>query len=191
MLRLTVIRVWNSSRLLDSHLPKSQVLFVGRRFVSTASTSTARPCHNPTNLPVLGLTPRCLQGQLHSARLRNHIASSLRFYSTQPSLKEPFPPITEVRFPLWLKRLYGQGTESDEADSLVQTPESPDEPELHESPYTVPNALTLTRILACPWLGYEIIMGNYPWATGILFACGVSDWVRPLRPTFYKSRTGR
>lgn len=49
--------------------------------------------------------------------------------------------------------------------------------ELHESPYTIPNALTLGRILACPFLGYHIIHGNYEWATGILLLSGFSDWL--------------
>lgn len=54
--------------------------------------------------------------------------------------------------------------------------------DLHESPYTVPNALTLGRIIACPFLGYNIIQGNLEWATGILFLGGVSDWVSvPVR----------
>jgi hypothetical protein len=52
--------------------------------------------------------------------------------------------------------------------------------DLHESPYTVPNALTLGRIIACPFLGYHIVQGNLEWATGILFFGGISDWVRFL-----------
>ena len=52
--------------------------------------------------------------------------------------------------------------------------------DLHESPYTVPNALTLGRIIACPFLGYHIVQGNLEWATGILFFGGISDWVSSL-----------
>lgn len=55
-----------------------------------------------------------------------------------------------------------------------------EEGELRESPYTVPNALTIARILACPFLGYNIIHGNYEWATGILLVGGFSDWVGVL-----------
>lgn len=53
-----------------------------------------------------------------------------------------------------------------------------DEVELHESPYTIPNALTLVRIAACPYLAYSIVQGNYELATGILVASGLTDWVR-------------
>jgi cardiolipin synthase len=33
------------------------------------------------------------------------------------------------------------------------------------------------RILACPVLGYFIVKGEFEWATGLLVACGLSDWV--------------
>lgn len=52
--------------------------------------------------------------------------------------------------------------------------------ELHESPYTIPNALTIARIIACPFLGYHIIHGNFGLATGILLAGGISDAVSGL-----------
>ncbi|ORX33464.1 CDP-alcohol phosphatidyltransferase-domain-containing protein [Kockovaella imperatae] len=73
-----------------------------------------------------------------------------------------------------LCRAYGTVPESRKVEDPSQ---QPNEPELHESPYTLPNALTLARILACPWLGYEIIHEEYAWATGILFASGLSDWL--------------
>jgi cardiolipin synthase len=50
--------------------------------------------------------------------------------------------------------------------------------EVRESPYTIPNALTLARLAACPFLGYCIIQGDFKLATGLLFASGLSDWVR-------------
>lgn len=50
--------------------------------------------------------------------------------------------------------------------------------ELHESPYTIPNALTLARIASCPVLAWSIVDGNYELATGILVASGFTDWVR-------------
>jgi hypothetical protein len=55
---------------------------------------------------------------------------------------------------------------------------TPSGEELHESPYTIPNALTVARILACPFLGYNIVHGNLEWATAILVFGGVSDGVR-------------
>lgn len=49
--------------------------------------------------------------------------------------------------------------------------------ELRESPWTIPNALTTMRILACPVLGYFVVKGQFDYATGLLVACGFSDWV--------------
>ncbi|ODN77846.1 hypothetical protein L202_04961 [Cryptococcus amylolentus CBS 6039] len=67
------------------------------------------------------------------------------------------------------------------ATSTPSTPPAPSSPaaqkDLYESPYTIPNALTLARLLACPLLGYEIVQGDYALATGILFASGVTDWL--------------
>lgn len=51
------------------------------------------------------------------------------------------------------------------------------DPELHESPYTLPNALTLARIVACPFLGYAIVKGDFATATGILAVSGFTDWL--------------
>ena len=47
----------------------------------------------------------------------------------------------------------------------------------HENIYTLPNAITVSRILVCPFLGWSIISGNFAMATGILAYAGVSDLV--------------
>lgn len=52
-----------------------------------------------------------------------------------------------------------------------------DSQELHESPYTLPNALTVARIIACPFLGYSIVKGDFAMATGILAVSGFTDWL--------------
>ncbi|BEJ17182.1 hypothetical protein CspHIS471_0605830 [Cutaneotrichosporon sp. HIS471] len=49
--------------------------------------------------------------------------------------------------------------------------------ELHESPYTLPNALTVARIVACPFLAWAIVKGDFEIATGILVASGLTDWL--------------
>jgi hypothetical protein len=61
-------------------------------------------------------------------------------------------------------------------------PESKDEasmnkPTLRENIYTLPNALTVSRILACPVLGWSILEGDFALATSILAYAGISDWV--------------
>lgn len=60
---------------------------------------------------------------------------------------------------------------------LTKVDEKNSSTDLYESPYTIPNALTLARLLACPVLGYMIVQGDYAWATSILFVSGVTDWV--------------
>lgn len=97
-----------------------------------------------------------------------------RLSSSQHQPKEPKP--TKVNASVSLSKI-------DECTGLTgqyRSPQnyiSPGDNDLHESPYTIPNALTIARIIACPFLGYHIIHGNFGLATGILFAGGVSDAV--------------
>lgn len=50
-------------------------------------------------------------------------------------------------------------------------------PVLRENIYTIPNLLTVSRIVSCPFLGYFIVNGNFVAATSLLFYAGVSDLV--------------
>lgn len=50
-------------------------------------------------------------------------------------------------------------------------------PALRENIYTIPNLLTVSRIVACPALGWAILSDNYAAATGLLLYAGVTDWV--------------
>ena len=56
-------------------------------------------------------------------------------------------------------------------------------PSLRENIYTFPNLLTVSRIVACPALGWVILSDNYAAATGLLLYAGVTDWVS-LRDDF-------
>ena len=47
-----------------------------------------------------------------------------------------------------------------------------------ENIYTIPNVLTLSRIFACPVLGWSILEGNYHLASGLLVYAGLTDLVR-------------
>lgn len=47
----------------------------------------------------------------------------------------------------------------------------------HENIYTIPNALTVGRILATPVIGYYVLQGEIAKATALLFVAGVSDLV--------------
>jgi hypothetical protein len=54
-------------------------------------------------------------------------------------------------------------------------------PALRENIYTTPNLLTLSRIAACPALGWAILSDNYAAATGLLLYAGITDWVSTPR----------
>jgi len=68
-------------------------------------------------------------------------------------------------------RLY---TEQKQSDS---EPEPTNKPSIRENIYTLPNLLTLSRICACPVLGWSILDGNYHLATGLLVYAGLTDLV--------------
>lgn len=50
--------------------------------------------------------------------------------------------------------------------------------EKREYIYTLPNALTLSRILVTPVIGYYVLQGELGVATSLLFVAGASDMVR-------------
>jgi hypothetical protein len=71
-------------------------------------------------------------------------------------------------------------TPATEEGSPVQT---------RENIYTIPNALTVSRILACPVIGYAILHDQYYLSTSLLAYAAISDAVSTMLPT--TSRTGR
>ncbi|PBK99752.1 hypothetical protein ARMGADRAFT_920016 [Armillaria gallica] len=46
---------------------------------------------------------------------------------------------------------------------------------IRENIYTIPNALTVSRILACPVLSWSILNSNFKLATGLLVYAGLTD----------------
>ena len=58
---------------------------------------------------------------------------------------------------------------------------NPNNLKLRENIYTIPNILTVSRIIACPVLGYAILDSNYAFATGLLVYAGLTDLVCPAR----------
>ncbi|PVG04663.1 hypothetical protein CPB86DRAFT_692717 [Serendipita vermifera] len=58
-----------------------------------------------------------------------------------------------------------------------------------ENIYTIPNLLTTSRILSCPILGWAIVQGNFPLATGLLAYAGFSDLLDGYIARKYKSGT--
>ncbi len=64
----------------------------------------------------------------------------------------------------------------------LPTPKGPTIREtIRENIYTIPNALTVSRILACPVLGWSILNSNFKLATGLLVYAGLTDLVCPPR----------
>ena len=51
-----------------------------------------------------------------------------------------------------------------------------------ENIYTLPNFLTVTRIAACPVLGWSVVNGDFITATGLLAYSAITDWVRQATP---------
>lgn len=59
-----------------------------------------------------------------------------------------------------------------------QTPnDSSGKPTTKENIYTLPNLLTVSRIVACPVLGWSILDGNFHLATTLLVYAGLTDLV--------------
>ncbi|TFK39757.1 CDP-alcohol phosphatidyltransferase-domain-containing protein, partial [Crucibulum laeve] len=54
---------------------------------------------------------------------------------------------------------------------------TPGKPSIKENIYTIPNLLTVSRILACPVLGWSILENNFQLATGLLVYAGLTDLV--------------
>lgn len=78
-----------------------------------------------------------------------------------PLLSRARPPICHIRL---------QSTSSSPA-------EPPRKRELRENIYTLPNLLTVSRIAACPVLGWAVLHGDFRLATGILVYAGATDWI--------------
>lgn len=60
---------------------------------------------------------------------------------------------------------------------------------VRENIYTLPNLLTVSRILACPVLGYYIVQENFVVATSLLAYAGLTDLVCVFRLPFYVCST--
>jgi len=112
-----------------------------------------------TNLKLQRLNPLSLATYSPRTTLQPRISSIIqprRFYSTPPSL----PP-----------------SSSSDSSPAPPSTHSPALATKHENIYTIPNALTLARILSCPLIGYYIVKGELGIATSLLFVAGVSDLV--------------
>lgn len=100
-------------------------------------------------------------------------AFPLRTFATQPprpattARSDPSPPTPPA-----------DSAASSAPPAPPSLPPKGDKKEPRENIYTIPNALTAARIIACPAIGYYILKGDLATATGLLFVAGVSDLVR-------------
>ncbi|EJD48158.1 hypothetical protein AURDEDRAFT_183519 [Auricularia subglabra TFB-10046 SS5] len=99
----------------------------------------------------------------HSAYRIPRRASCARAVPT--SLSRSRPAIGHPRF---------QSTSSSEPGPDADPPRKR---ELRENIYTLPNLLTVSRIVACPVLGWAVLHGDFQLATGILVYAGATDWI--------------
>ncbi|KAI5479200.1 cardiolipin synthase [Pseudohyphozyma bogoriensis] len=86
------------------------------------------------------------------------------------------PPSPPLRFFSSTRSLFSEPTPSAPPSTPPPIPSgSALKKELRENIYTIPNALTLSRIFACPAIGYFVLQGQFKEATGLLFVAGVTD----------------
>ncbi|KAK4334036.1 Cardiolipin synthase (CMP-forming) [Rhodotorula toruloides] len=120
--------------------------------------------------------------------LRPLTARSLHFIAPSPQLARP--PLSHARWirPNPLARSFISSRSLSTTPDPSQPPPTDPKPsaplssllgankqERRENIYTIPNALTVGRIIACPAIGYYILKGDLATATGLLFVAGVSD----------------
>ncbi|BGP07630.1 hypothetical protein JCM10049v2_003470 [Rhodotorula toruloides] len=120
--------------------------------------------------------------------LRPLTTRSLHFISPSPQLARP--PLSHARWarpnpldryilPTRLLSTTPDPSQPPPSDSKPSAPLSSllgsNKQERRENIYTIPNALTVGRIIACPAIGYYILKGDLATATGLLFVAGVSD----------------
>ncbi|KAG6042175.1 hypothetical protein E4U41_003921 [Claviceps citrina] len=77
-------------------------------------------------------------------------------------------------------RFYSVGKEGEKQGGQVTTEPKPktrtaEAAVVHEDVYTIPNLLTLTRLVAAPAVGYLILHDAHVWAVGLFAYAGVTD----------------
>ncbi|OBZ74036.1 putative CDP-alcohol phosphatidyltransferase class-I family protein C22A12.08c [Grifola frondosa] len=104
---------------------------------------------------------------------------NLRLHIGSPSLKRNIahsrPPIPFVRFSV---RLFSLQRPLHRESDPRPPPKHTERPStIRENIYTIPNLLTVSRILACPVLGWAVIHDHFHLATSLLVYAGLTDLV--------------
>ncbi|GJN68259.1 CDP-alcohol phosphatidyltransferase [Purpureocillium lilacinum] len=95
------------------------------------------------------------------------LPAARRLYSSgQPSPPPPLPPTKPPRASV---------RDAPDAKPTVASPAAVKGDVLHEDIYTIPNFLTLTRLIAAPVVGYLVLHDAHAWAVGLFAYAGVTD----------------
>lgn len=119
-----------------------------------------------------------LQTTLIRSLSYSHLArwSSRQIYSKAPAIYAPERLILFNTGPYFQIRNRNVSTCQSRHSSLAPS-KPPNRPSFRENIYTLPNFLTVSRILACPVLGWSILDNNFHLATYILVYAGLTDLV--------------
>ncbi|TPX69561.1 hypothetical protein SpCBS45565_g02276 [Spizellomyces sp. 'palustris'] len=79
---------------------------------------------------------------------------------------------------------YSTGSNDDKSSTSVPNP-----PSKKENIYTIPNALTVGRLVLSPVIGYLIVSEQFTWALGTLIVAGLSDLVDGFIARRYNMKT--
>ncbi|KAJ7504248.1 CDP-alcohol phosphatidyltransferase-domain-containing protein [Mycena galericulata] len=125
----------------------------------------------------------------------NRFPQTLIRFGVLPIRKNAVPPRSVLQFPSILS------THSRNPLSLprkflstrppLRFPDSPisPKPSVKENIYTLPNLLTVSRIIACPILGWSIVQGHFELATSLLVYAGLTDLADGYLARRFKTQT--
>ena len=133
----------------------------------------------------LPATRHSVKACLNSSLLQPPIVSKINVYLSRHPIRVSLrPPIASFHRTFALSsRSFQQPTRRTDND---RTPVEKTKPSVSEKLqavraekiWTIPNVLTVSRILSCPALGYAILHDNFYVATGLLLYAGLTDFVR-------------
>lgn len=148
--------VWHAFRPTTSRTHQQANCMLSRHVVALKFSTSLRPTPSGALLHYPRPPSRLLDSPLHRRFQQS-------YYSSKPPQRNDTPNSSE------------QKRDSDpsppKSNSILTKP-------FRENIYTFPNLLTVSRIAACPVLGWAILSDNYVLATGLLAYAGVTDWVR-------------
>ncbi|KAI0788905.1 CDP-alcohol phosphatidyltransferase-domain-containing protein [Abortiporus biennis] len=128
------------------------------------------------------LSSRPIASPLCSSR-RNRIRFTPTTYSFQPRLR------TFTSFPPLRNQLLPPNPSKPDSKETNENSTNKQPTEYHENIYTIPNLLTISRILSCPILGWSIVQNDFVLATGLLAYAGLTDLVDGYLARRYKMQS--